>query len=366
MGVLIGHRPGPETTRALVEQIAGGDGARRLRAHVARWNTDATPEQIEDAFQEACARAEHACGGQMEGEVYNWLRTTTHREIAHQRRNWERERVIDVPVEDLELADQCSPGAEVAAIRREDHVEVARVASVVLERLSERQLHVVALHTRGLGRRQIANHLGLSERVVKRSMEQILAIGRGELVRLAGHGCDAGEELVARSAFGLAGSREARLAQLHLATCPRCGAMYERLDLWREKVAAVLPVPVAAGAQEHVVERVVHAGTEVLPGSGTPTGESPVGVRRHAAEFVAQLREHATGAYYRIVDPTPLAAARPGAVAAAVAGCLALGGGATYCVEQGVDPVAGIRTIAAREQPDRKPKSHQRRVRLSQ
>ena len=39
-----------------------------------------------------------------------------------------------------------------------------------------------------------------------------------------------------------------------------------------------------------------------------------------------------------------------------MAGCLAVGGGATYCVEQGVDPIAGIRTIASREQPDRKPK----------
>ena len=82
-------------------------------------------------------------------------------------------------------------------------------------------------------------------------MEQILTIGRDQLVRLAGHGCEAGEGLVARSVFGLARSRDGRLAQLHLATCPRCGAMYERLDLWREKVAAALPVPVAAGAQEH-------------------------------------------------------------------------------------------------------------------
>jgi DNA-directed RNA polymerase specialized sigma24 family protein len=67
---------------------------------VARWNTDATPEHVEDAFREACARAEHACLGQMEGEVYNWLRTTTRREIARQRRRSQRERVIDVPVDE--------------------------------------------------------------------------------------------------------------------------------------------------------------------------------------------------------------------------------------------------------------------------
>jgi len=142
--------------------------------------------------------------------------------------------------------------------------------------------------------------------------------------------------------------------------------MYERLDLWREKVAAVLPVPVAAGAQEHVVERVVHASTEVLPGSGTPTGESPVGVRRHAAELVAQVRDHATGAYYRIVDPTPLAGVRPGAVAAAVAGCLAVGGGATYCVEQGADPIAALTGLAAPVHQHEKSKPRPPRARVAQ
>jgi len=40
---------------------------------------------VEDAFQEACARAEQACVGRVEGEVYNWLRVTTRREIARQR-----------------------------------------------------------------------------------------------------------------------------------------------------------------------------------------------------------------------------------------------------------------------------------------
>src|SRR5215207_1074873 len=101
MGVFVGHRPGPETTRALLEKIAGGEASRRLLAQVARWNTDATPEQVE-------------------GEVYNWLRTTTHREIAHQRRRWERERVADVSVEDLEVAEHSAPPADVTAMRRED------------------------------------------------------------------------------------------------------------------------------------------------------------------------------------------------------------------------------------------------------
>src|SRR3954453_14887382 len=129
MGVSVGHRPGPETTRALLEKIAGGEAGRRLLAQVARWNTDATPEQIEDAFQEACARAQRCCLGQVEGEVYNWLRTTTHREIAHQRRRWEGERVADVPVEELEVAEHSAPPADLTAIRREERRDRARYES---------------------------------------------------------------------------------------------------------------------------------------------------------------------------------------------------------------------------------------------
>jgi hypothetical protein len=198
-------------------------------------------------------------------------------------------------------------------------------------------------------------------------MEQILAIGRDELVRLAGDGCEAGEGLVARFAFGLTGSREARLAQLHLATCPQCGAMYERLDLWREKVAAVLPLPAVAGAHGHVVERVVHAGTELLPGSGPPAAQSPVGLRRHVGDLVANAREHAVVAYTRVVDPTPLAGVRPGAVAATVAGCLAVGGGATYCVKQNTDPITALTGVPApKHEHHHKPKARLKRARVAQ
>jgi hypothetical protein len=75
------------------------------------------------------------------------------------------------------------------------------------------------LYSHGRKRPEIAEHLGMTPRSVKRALEQIMALSREELVRLAGHGCDAGESLVARFAFGLAGPHEAREAQLHLATC---------------------------------------------------------------------------------------------------------------------------------------------------
>lgn len=364
MGVLLGHRSGHETTRAHLERIAGGDGALKIRRQVLGWNPGATEEQVEEAFQEACVRAQRACRGKVEAEVYVWLRTTTHRCLRRMRERRAREPIADKPFDDLDHSELCAPGADVVVIAREKHNEVTDVAKAMLGRLSERQLDVAALHAHGFRRREIADRTQLSERIVKRLMEQILAIGRAELAELAGRGCEDGHERVARYAFGLAGPRDARLAQLHIATCDRCGAMYERLDLWREKVAAVLPVPPVVEAHTDVVERIAHAGTDLVSGA-PPHVESPVGLRRHITEIVGHARDQATSLYYRTVDPTPLAGARPGAVAAAVAGCLALGGGATYCVKEGADPFAALAGLGAPAQAEEE-KPRPERVRAAQ
>jgi hypothetical protein len=115
-----------------------------------------------------------------------------------------------------------------------------------------------------------------------------------------------------------------------------------------------------------VVERVVHASAEILPGSGTPAAESPVGLRRHVGDLASHVREHAAVAYSRVVDPTPLAGVRPGAVAAAVAGCLAVGGGATYCVKQGADPLPALTGVAAPKHEHHTPKPRLKRARVAQ
>ena len=184
----------------------------------------------------------------------------------------------------------------------------------------------------------------MTPRSVKRALERIMAVGREELVRLAGHGCESGESLVARFAFGLAGPREARQAQLHLATCPRCGALYERLDVWRAKVAVLLPVPVAEQARPGLIERALHGAAEALSSGKRHGRDGASAVREHVADGASQLKQHA---YARVVDPTPLAGLRPGAAAAAIAGCLAIGGGATYCAQQGVDPIGGLTAVVA-------------------
>jgi len=56
----------------------------------------------------------------------------------------------------------------------------------VIARLSDHQRDIAVLHSDGLRRLQIAARLGLSDRSVKKALERIMAVGRDELVRLAG------------------------------------------------------------------------------------------------------------------------------------------------------------------------------------
>jgi len=304
------------------------------------WHPGCTHEQVEEAVQQACMLASRSCRGQTEDEVFAWLRTTARRELGRSRQRGRRE----VPVDTDTLNTLAGIGAALAPeeelIERDDDVEVERVAHAVLGRLSERQREIAALHAHGRKRPQIAAHLGITPRSVKRQLEQILATGRAELVALAGHGCPTGEPLVARLAFGLASPREVNDAREHLASCPHCGVLHERLGLWREKVAALLPIPAVEQAR---------------PGMGDWT------VQR-AGEGVASIKQHAAAVYSRALDPTPLAGVRPGAAAAAITGCLAIGGGTTYCVSQSVDPIGGIAQIVAPARESNKAEPRKRRA----
>lgn len=333
---------GPTRTRALLEEIAGGMRGAQIRAQVAAApaNRGATPEQVEEAFQEACLRAGRGCHGQTMGEVYVWLRKTTGTLLKDMRDRLKREVLVDHTAPDFHAVDTSTATPDEIVIKREERAELDTLTAAILDRLCERERTIAVLHSHGYARKEIAERLGLTTRVVKRSVEEVLTTGRSQLAKFTGYGCSDGHELVSRYAFGLVAEREARHAQLHLATCPACGAMYERLDVWRERVAALIPIPPVAAAHRDVIERAVHVSTDTITSSHPGSGRT--GIRRHIADITGQLREHTAAAYTRSVDPTPLAGIRPGTIAAAVAGCIAVGGGATYCVKQSVGPLAGF------------------------
>jgi hypothetical protein len=167
---------------------------------------------------------------------------------------------------------------------------------------------------------QIADRLGLPRRIVKRDIEAIMEEARATLARLAGGGCDRGEPLVLRFVCGISTPDESEKAREHLSRCGRCELFSERLVAWREKAGAMLLAPVTEGASPGVVGRIAES-----------TGEKLTALKQYVLDGGAQVKQHATATYYRAVDPSPLAAARPGTTAATIASCIAIGGGAaTY------------------------------------
>lgn len=364
MAVDVRASHGPERTRALLEEIAGGRRGAQLRGQVAARNRGATREHVEEAFQEACLKAGRSCRGQTMGEVYKWLLKTTDSTVRDMRERLKHEVLIDQSATEFQKPDPSLAPPDEVLIKREEHAELSHLTISILKRLGDRERKVAVLHSHGLARKEIARHLGTTSRIVKRDIEGILATGRAQLTKVTGRGCPDGDSLVARYAFGLATEREARRAQLHLATCTRCGSMFERLDLWRERVAALLPVPPAVDAQTHLAERIAHVCSDALV-SGNAQAR-PAGLRQHAGHAMANLRDQAASTYYRTVDPTPLAGVRPGAVAAAVAGCLAVGSSATYCVQQSADPIAAFTGLARTSHHEHKSKPHAKRARAAQ
>jgi hypothetical protein len=202
---------------------------------------------------------------------------------------------------------------------------------------------VLGRYVRGVRRRQIARELGLSERVVKRDLEGILARARALLIERSGGGCGEGNGAVLRYAFGLASGSEAARAHVHLASCPSCQSFLERLGSWREAAAAAIPVSAAQEADAGRVERVVHGLADIATGVKQHVAEPAASLRQQVGDGAVHLKQQATASYYRAADPTPLSGLRPGAAVAAIGTCLAIGGGAaTYCAQNDVNPFEGM------------------------
>jgi DNA-directed RNA polymerase specialized sigma24 family protein len=307
---------------------------------------------VEDALQDVCllAATTRKCRGRSEGEVYNWLKRATLRRVKRllERAHLRHEVLVDWSTVTSELAP-ASEGADVELIEREREREQADLARTVLASLNERQRRVAALHSHGLQGSEIARHLRTSRLRVKHLKAESMARARAALVAQGGGGCEEGEQLISRVAFGLASGREHSQAQLHMVECERCAAVYHRLELLHEKVAALLPLPAAAEVEPGLLERGLHKSIDAIASLKQHATHAGGQARQQLADAAGHAKQQAAAGYGRAVEYAPLASARPGAAATAVAGCLALGGGAAgYCIDKGVDPITGLVDIVHR------------------
>jgi RNA polymerase sigma factor (sigma-70 family) len=340
VGVMASQGPTatPSEIDALFESFVSGLRGETLRAQLAAKHPERTREEIDDAIQTACkCFIDETAGITAPGQVYRWIRTVAHRALNREREHLTRQVPVDPSGDGLDAIAADSPTPEQMVIDREDEIDLATLTETVASTLRDRQRDVLALYGAGYKRPQIADHLDVSERAVKRDLLEIMDRARAALARLAGGGCDRGESLIVRLACGLATPTETAQAQLHLVRCDRCQQFHERLNLWREKVGAVLPIPASEQADFGVFERTLH---KTVDGFGS--------LRQHLADGGAQIKQQATATYVRAADPTPLAGTRPGAVAAVVAGCLAVGTGTYTCVEQGINPLTSLPGLGER------------------
>ncbi|MBS1891859.1 MAG: hypothetical protein JST59_11240 [Actinobacteria bacterium] len=317
-----------------------------LRAQLADRFPDRPDDDIEDAVQAAClAFLAEGEGITDPRAAFAWIRTTAQRALGHELRRRRRQVPVDPSEGPLGEAPSAGPGPaeELIALEDEDDLEV--LVREVASSLSGTRRDVLALWAAGRRRTEIAAELGVGEKVVKRALEEIMREARQALAHHAGHGCEEGETIVLRLACGLASAAEATRARLHLDGCGRCSSFAESLEGWREKAGAILPLPAAEVASPGLLGR-----------AAARVGDAVGSARRQLLGGGAQVKGRAVAGVGTGGDPTPLAGVRPGAVAAVLAGCLAVaGGGATYCAQQGVDPLgAATGLIAGSEEPAEK------------
>jgi RNA polymerase sigma factor (sigma-70 family) len=330
-----------------------GPGRRRgqtLRRQLAERFPHCSPDDVEDAVQAACQKLladPHAVAFTEPARVYAWLRTSAFRELVHELEGQNRTVAADPTGSTLnEASDESSPAVELMEIEEQEELKV--LVEEVSSTLSDSRRQVFVSWAAGQRRPEIAKQLGISDRAVKKALEEVMRNAREVLTRQTGGGCAEGESLVLRLTCGLAAAGEEVRARLHLQQCGRCSAFSEELAAWRDKVPAVLP-PVAI--------EVAHPG--LLGRTVGRVGEAVGSAKRHVLGGGAQIKQQATLATYgRAPDPTPFIGTRPGTVVAVVAGCIAIGGGAaTICSQPGVDPLGAAQELfsGGLEEPAKEP-----------
>jgi hypothetical protein len=230
-----------------------------------------------------------------------------------------RARNDGVTGQDVDL-DDFVPGSERSVEDQIASGERVRRSAEALRALKPDEAQALMMKAHGLSYTEIGERNGWSYTKVNRAITE----GRRRFMRVY-EGIESGEEcsrfagIVEALAAGSATSAQVVEIRPHLRHCTACRATVRELHLSRLRRASLFS-PVF-GALELL---------RGLPG-------------------VSSAKQHVTAAYYRAVDPTPLAAMRPGAAAAAIASCLAIGGGATYCFEEGVGPMGGLGRFVGEE-----------------
>ena len=314
--------------------------------------------------------------------------------VKHEALAVRRARGEALPVEEVDVdgraAETQRPVDDLLAGR-----ERVKRSAEALRRLKPDEAKALMLKAQGLSYAEIGESLGWTYTKVNRCITE----GRARFLKVyaeieEGGECDRFAPTLAALVGGTASADALLELRPHIRNCATCRATLRELHATRlGRLAALWPLPALVAPlrwvtgrlgdravvtprreDDRVPERSPIDAVADLDDAIATLDESTLPVIDHArprlAEWalqragdgVASVKQHAATVYSRAVDPTPLAGVRPGAAAAAVAGCLALGGGTTYCVTQSVDPIGGLTQVVspARDQKKAEPRKKRR------
>jgi RNA polymerase sigma factor (sigma-70 family) len=301
-----------------------------------------------------------------------WLKVV----VKHEALAVRRQRTDALQVENFDL-----DGHAAAAERPVDDLlagrERIRRSAEALRRIKPDEARALVLKGQGLSYREIGESLGWTYTKVNRALTE----GRARFLKVYGE-IEAGEECerfaptLAAIAGGTASADALLELRPHIRNCATCRATVRELHATRVgRLAALWPIPALLAPVRWVAGRfgdatqpaTVREPPEASAAVVVPDLYAAVASReaallsavdparprfaesalQRAGDGVASLKQYAASGYARAVDVTPLAGARPGAAAAAIAGCIAIGSGTTYCVTEGVDPIGGLAQVVA-------------------
>lgn len=175
----------PPEIDALFESFVTGLRGEILRRQLRARHPERTREEIEDAIQTACkCFIDETDGITAPGKVYKWIRMVAHRSLNRERNRLDRQIPVDPSGGGLESVAGNAPSPEQEVIDREDEIDLAALTATVASALPERQRDVFALWGAGYKRPEIATHLGVTLRTVRRDLLEIL-----EQARMTGPAC---------------------------------------------------------------------------------------------------------------------------------------------------------------------------------
>lgn len=270
---------------------------------------------------------------------------------GHAMKRLESDRARLVELEDRLLAEL--PAEDYSTEERVLIGDQARIAREVIDALGGRQRALFKLRwDLQLGAPEVRAALGLSEKQYKRLAEEgaaaiakrVTELNDGTWTRRQRSlitACLVKVTLADGTTVAFASETQRAELRRLLDSDPAVAAIYADVQATLHHSAALLPLPTLVTDEA----------------TGGRLSEIAASIKAPVADLLGAGKQHAAAAYVRAGDPTPLVGARPGAIAATMASCLAVGGG-TYCAVEGLPNRLGPPLgLEQRSEPDAQAKA---------